>query len=602
MRVLAAILLLLLPGCVVPTALRPADAACVEPHPCGAHWPEGLEGPFAIREIVATRVAVNGVELAGDILLPDVPEGTRVPVVLWAHPYFGQTYPDAASPDLRDGSYGLPVARLVEEGYAVAAFNVRGSGASTGCFEMFGPNEADDLALLVEWLAAQEWSNGRVGMAGLSYHGTTPWMAAVRQPPALKTIVVAGMVSDLYTFYHTPQGAAFTIGPAFQAAFDALVSLAPPAVGLARGGAAPDPTVVPGRACPEVARTVAALAQGGATDERDADYWTARRLIDGFPNVTAAVYLTHGLQDQWGSGHQQQEDAVWATLPNAPKRMLVGQWAHEFPDRNTFRPDYAVTDWEDRLVAWLDHWLKGTGEAPALGVVEYQDSTGAWRESAAWPPVEAREEALHLAGGTLSPVPGGAATTFRSVPDPLHAERGAAGAGGAPGPVCAPATHAALLATEPLAEDVVLAGNPFALLRVTSDQPGGLLTLTLLDLAPDFACVGGTPRGARALVQGAADLRFHAGGYAGRGFPVGTPTDVRIDVTNLAEVVPAGHRLAVLVSHGDPALRASQPYAPTLTLDPDASHVVLPVVEGTLGGAPPMTAYPPRPFVPPASP
>ncbi|HWH08096.1 MAG TPA: CocE/NonD family hydrolase, partial [Candidatus Thermoplasmatota archaeon] len=352
------VLLVVAAGCVAPAALRPAaEAACVEPHPCGPHWPEGLTGPFALRDILHERVPVNGVVLDGDVYLPDVPAGTRVPVVLWAHPYFGQTYPDASSEDVREGAHGLPVARLVAEGYAVAAFNVRGSGASSGCFEMFGPNEGDDLALLVGWLAEQPWSNGRVGMAGLSYHGTTPWMAAIRQPPALKTIVVAGMVSDLYTFYHTPQGAVFTIGAPFQAAFDALVSLAPPVRGLPDGR--PDPAVVPDRACPEVVRTFASLAAGTATDERDAAYWDARRILDGFPNVTAAVYLTHGFQDQWGSGHQQQEDVVWPALDRAPKRMLLGQWAHEFPDRNSHRLDLAVRDWEDRLVAWLDHWLKG---------------------------------------------------------------------------------------------------------------------------------------------------------------------------------------------------------------------------------------------------
>ncbi|HWH08468.1 MAG TPA: CocE/NonD family hydrolase C-terminal non-catalytic domain-containing protein, partial [Candidatus Thermoplasmatota archaeon] len=242
--------------------------------------------------------------------------------------------------------------------------------------------------------------------------------------------------------------------------------------------------------------------------------------------------------------------------------------------------------------------LKGVGPAPEVGVVEYQDSEGGWRASAAWPPAEAREEVLHLADGALSPAPGRGAAAFRSVPDPLHAMLAAEGAGGAPGPLCAPGTHALLFATKPLPERVVLAGNPFALLRLTSDAPGGLVTVTLLDLAPDFRCENGKPVGARALVQGAADLRFHAGGYRGRDFPVGTPTDVRVDVTNLADVLPAGHRLAALVSHGDPALRTGQPHAPTLALDAAASHLVLPLVEGTLGGEAPATAYPPRPFAP----
>src|ERR671918_141114 len=51
---------------------------------------------------------------------------------------------------------------LVARGYAVAGFNVRGTGGSGGCLEFFGPKEQRDQAVLVEWLAAQPWSNGRV--------------------------------------------------------------------------------------------------------------------------------------------------------------------------------------------------------------------------------------------------------------------------------------------------------------------------------------------------------------------------------------------------------------------------------------------------------
>ncbi len=65
-------------------------------------------------------------------------------------------------------------------------------------------------------------------MMGLSYHGTTPWEAAIQNPRHLKTIVVAGMVGDWYTFYHTPQGAPFTVGTAFQAIINGTVSFAQP--------------------------------------------------------------------------------------------------------------------------------------------------------------------------------------------------------------------------------------------------------------------------------------------------------------------------------------------------------------------------------------
>ncbi|MGH2684870.1 MAG: CocE/NonD family hydrolase, partial [Actinomycetota bacterium] len=158
---------------------------------------EDPPGPAA--EVRHVRVASHdGVRLDGWLVLPPEAETGRVPVVLWSAPYFGQcdyypfptdsppprcNYATGDNPELWDNSSvseSVPVNLLVEQGYAVAIFNVRGTGNSGGCFSWFGRAEQLDQALLVEWLAAQGWSNGRVGMMGLSYHGTTPWEAAIQ--------------------------------------------------------------------------------------------------------------------------------------------------------------------------------------------------------------------------------------------------------------------------------------------------------------------------------------------------------------------------------------------------------------------------------------
>ncbi|MBW3665552.1 MAG: hypothetical protein KY469_20850 [Actinobacteria bacterium] len=107
------------------------------------------------------------------------------------------------------------------------------------------------------------------------------------------------------------------------------------------------------------------------------------------------------------------------------------------------------------------------------------------------------------------------------------------------------------------------------------------------------------------LSKGAAELRFHAGNFAGVDFPVDEPTNVRIDLYNLAEHVPAGHRIAVVVSAGDGVFNewaAGRPDSPTIVIHGEAmssaSHVVIPMLEGTLGDSRPRLDYPPRPFVP----
>ncbi len=590
---------------------------CEHPWPCadGSEWPVDLTGPFELLEIVPHRVqSFDGTELAGHVWLPDVPDGTPVPVVLWSSPYFGQPPPPFVgqpsqptdSPDLWNRE-SVPVGMLVEQGYAVAAFNVRGTGESGGCFEDKGSKSQRDQALLVDWLGEQAWSNGRVAMMGVSHDGTTPWMAATQNPEALRTIVVAGMVSDEYLFYHTPQGAMFTLGPYLQPRFQSEKTA--PQGSLEWWTGTP-----PERLCPEAIEAMSSVMTGTAMQDRHPEYWEARRFIDGFPDVTTSVLLTHGFEDRWGSGHAQQELSVWQALPETtPKHQLQGQWGHEFPYKNSFNETWVLDDWYDRLFTWLDFWLKGMGEPPdKLGTVAYQDGTGDWHNSTAWPPAEARGEVLYLAHESITASPGTGERAFRSIPDWSRSdeflEAALSASSGWHGPLCTrddgatalSPPHGLLYVTEPVDERVLIAGNPFAYLTLTSDLPGGLVTVTLLDLDPDFRCEGDTPSGARAITTGTADLRFHQGTYKASAFPTDAPTSLRIDLTNLAEAIEPGHQLAAFVSYGDPWLRTGEPYAPTIDVHGE-SHLILPLVEGTFGGEAPTLDYPPRPFTPPES-
>ncbi len=544
----------------------------------------------------------DGTVLDGFIVRPaKLAKGEKLPIVLWSSPYFGTTYPPGDDPALwtnDNAAFSVPVNLLVDNGYAVAIFSVRGTGDSGGCFEWFGRKEQRDQAVLVEWLAARPWSNERVGMMGLSYHGTTPWEAAILQPPHLKTIVVAGMISDSYLFTHTPQGATFAIATAFEAEFVGLTSLAPPSTLGGRGPTAL-PTyagLLPQRICPDVLKLLTDDAIGLAT-QRDATFWTDRRLIDRFPKIRASVLLTHGFQDLWGSGHQSQESEVWPLL-RAPKLEIKGQWGHEFPNFNSVHPGWEMRDWNARLMAWLDYWLKGLGPKPELGSVSYQDGTGRWRRSGAWPPSESRREVLYLAGDTLAQRPTTTEVSFRAVQRSVEfvdTFRASCAEAGLPGEVAA----GRVFMTPPLRRPLVLAGNPFAYLTLTADQPGGQVGLHLIDVGPDATCgpIPYTGSGARAISSGTADLRFFQANYDARDFPMGRSTKVRIDLTHLAEDVQTGHRLALVVSRGDVIDRFAIPFAPNVVIGGD-SEIVLPMVEGTLGGKPPTRRYPPRPFLP----
>lgn len=575
------------------------SAPCAHPYPCAPDWPAALEGPFGLDRILKLRVpSHDSVELDGWIFLAALPPDVKAPVVLVSSPYIGNA---AGLPTDAWFRENYLVDLFVEQGYAFAAFSVRGTGASGGCFESKGINEQKDQAFLVQWLASREWSNGRVGMMGLSYDGLTGLLAAIQGPTPLKTIVTGGLTTDTYTYHFTPQGAASTNAALYEPARRLLVNTRPDGIPNPFSAEHPDVNhtvdqvpVLKDRVCPALVQAFTEVGKAELTDARDAAYWELRRYISRFPNVTAAVLLTQGFQDrtvQWG------EDAAWAPLAKAPKRFLLGQWGHEMPQ---------VEDWHDQLLAWMEYWLKGRGQPQGLGVVEYQDSDARWHVSTAWPPAHARDETLAFSQGSLRPEGQAGTALFRAAPsggDPARA-------------LCAdPLTAGKSLAyaSEPLGAPATVAGNPMAYLNVTSDEPGGVVAVHLYDL-PSAGC-----EGASLLGYGAADLRFHAGNLQGKDFPVGTPTPVRVDILDFAAVVHEGHRIAVVLSSGGPLGpddlqpgvlvpgflqtngRGGQPYFPAIAVHEgghEGSHIVVPFVEGTLGGMPPTLDYPPRPFVP----
>ena len=140
----------------------------------------------------------DGTEVYIEVTRPADDAGQPVdgewPVILEASPYHG-TLADREGmrilPDPRDedgNSLGL-TGYFVPKGYAVVMMDLRGTGKSDGCLDHLAANDAQDLKDVVEWAASQPWSNGRVGMTGHSYVGSTPSLAAAMDPEGLVTIV-----------------------------------------------------------------------------------------------------------------------------------------------------------------------------------------------------------------------------------------------------------------------------------------------------------------------------------------------------------------------------------------------------------------------------
>ncbi|MGW3811846.1 CocE/NonD family hydrolase [Micromonospora sp. NPDC005113] len=88
--------------------------------------------------------------------------------------------------------------KWVPDGYAVVRVDSRGAGRSPGVMDLLSPRETEDLYACIEWAGAQPWSNGKVGMNGISYYAINAWQVAALQPPHLAAICMWEGASDLY--------------------------------------------------------------------------------------------------------------------------------------------------------------------------------------------------------------------------------------------------------------------------------------------------------------------------------------------------------------------------------------------------------------------
>ena len=142
----------------------------------------------------------DGVRLMADIVRPET--GMPVPAIICRLPY--------NKDDLFMHMEAMPPLRALDAGYAIVFQDTRGRYTSDGDFYPF-IHEGRDGYDTVEWVAAQAWCSGAVGMVGASYFGATQWLAAVEQPPHLKALFPVATSSGYYDHW-TYQGGAFQLG------------------------------------------------------------------------------------------------------------------------------------------------------------------------------------------------------------------------------------------------------------------------------------------------------------------------------------------------------------------------------------------------------
>jgi uncharacterized protein len=90
--------------------------------------------------------------------------------------------------------------------YASVQASTRGTECSEGHFNLYDRRHAWDGHHIIEWIAAQSWSNGNVGMFGSSFPGQTAYWVAATQPPHLKAVSANLLHSDIYRDIFMPGG------------------------------------------------------------------------------------------------------------------------------------------------------------------------------------------------------------------------------------------------------------------------------------------------------------------------------------------------------------------------------------------------------------
>jgi uncharacterized protein len=529
----------------------------------------------------------DGVHLAVDIYRPDVL--TRHAAVLLITPYCKDAQfemplgwdgrkiplplppiPPGVNPML------LSVQPMVNAGFVVVVADARGTGFSEGDYDYYniegGPHDGFDL---VEWMAAQPWCDGNIGMMGGSAAAVYCYLTALTDPPHLRAMVPNMHPGDFY-FDQWRIGGVFRLDNRIGWAtgmYDKIRPISPgdpSAPGYERRRAVYEARMV------QFERRMASGHNAANLDwltemyehKTHDSFWRERSIIARADGITIPVLHGGVWFDHFIRGTLTTHEAI-----DVPKRLFVG------PGSLITRFDLGDGGLGALSVQWFDHFLRGADNGvvdgpPArlywLGIEEYLDEP-------VWP-VPTRDQEWFLAVG-----PSGSVTSLND--GLLTAETPVAGAEqlrhdpDQPARTCndpsdqRPFEAACLtFTTEPLAADVDVVGVSKLVLHATTDAADVDFCLRLCDVFPDGR--------SRLLNIGALKASHAASSESPTPLEPGHTYQFEIEIWAVANRFAAGHRIRVDVSASDYPFFESNPLSSStrIMVGPEhPSRLVLPV-------------------------
>ncbi|HVE64025.1 MAG TPA: CocE/NonD family hydrolase [Mycobacteriales bacterium] len=383
----------------------------------------------------------------------------RFGVILELSPYHGgagsregtRILPEPVDAD--ENKIGL-TGYFAPRGYAVVMVDLRGTGKSQGCLDHMGPKDQRDAKAIVEWAAKQPWSNGRVGMTGHSYVGSTPQMAAAQNPKGLVTIVPSAGLGAMY-HHEFQNGVPYSLqwaGP--------LVAYEQIAIDRHLPGGDNFGRDMQYFGC---GMTQSAAVTGEAYFSGAEVAWHKERdFRKGAAASKIPMFAVHGVNDN--AARIAALDWFHARGGRAGDKAWIGQWDHGSGCCPTTREHH----WTFALHAWFDKQLlqRKVDTGPP---VEVFLNDGRVFTPTSWPATPSRALTLHANSGTLGELADESGSVrFRANP-----------AGGEFSP------DSAVFTTKALPKQMLIAGIPTMKLVTAVFGERIHINATLYDVAPD---------------------------------------------------------------------------------------------------------------------
>lgn len=522
----------------------------------------------AIKEIENTWIIMqDGTRLAARIWMPENSEKNPVPCIFEYIPYRKRDFTSQRDEGMHKYFAG--------RGYACIRVDMRGSGDSDGVLmDEYLPIEQADGLEVINWIIAQDWCDGNVGMIGLSWGAIATLQMATHSPKALKAIVPVGASIDRYyddAGYFAGAYLGETIGWG--------------AVMFAYNTFPPDPAVV-GKAnwkqhwLNRLEKVPSYLSIWLDHPRRDA-YWLQGTVVDKFDQIKCPIYVVSGWNDCWPNTvlrvMQKAKSPVWG---------MSGIWGHKYPHLPFPGPGMNFLDeicrfWDKHLQG-IDNGFEQTSplnlyvqtQVPADPKHVYRD--GYWVAEPAWPSPNVEQQTWYFESKQLSKNPAKAGED--SICSGLHVGY----CSGEYMPLSLDPeleqmpmeqsredAESLVYQTEEFREKMVIMGTSIANLRVKSDHSCGLVAVRLCDVDPE---------GKVSLVSyGVLNLAQRNGREDFSLVKAGRYYDVQMRLNDIAHEIQQGHKLRLSISANYFPMAWPLGEKCTITIDCKSSDLILPI-------------------------